>query len=81
MQVFFTFLFLSTGISKPSRPLNDPLHGEVNKYLPVRGHPDLRQAIAEWAVHHKGVSVTAEDVMVGPGSKQLIDLLLLGLQQ
>lgn len=55
-------------------------HAEVNKYLPVRGHPHLRQAIAEWAVHHKGVSVTAEDVMVGPGSKQLIYLLQAVLQ-
>eukprot|EP00435_Cladocopium_sp_Y103_P045644 s194_g13.t1 len=55
-------------------------HAEVNKYLPVRGHPHLRQAIAEWAVHHKGVMVTAEDVMVGPGSKQLIYLLQAVLQ-
>jgi len=50
-------------------------HAEVNKYLPVRGLPELRTAIAQWAVAFKGMKVGAEDVMVGPGSKQLIYLL------
>lgn len=51
---------------------------QVNKYLPVRGLPELRTAIAQWAVAFKGLNVGAEDVMVGPGSKQLIYLLQLG---
>ncbi len=44
-------------------------------YLPVRGLPRLREAVAE---HHRrdvGVECSADDVLVGPGSKELMFLL------
>jgi aspartate aminotransferase len=44
-------------------------------YLPVRGLPALREAVAE---HHRrdvGVECSADDVLVGPGSKELMFLL------
>jgi aspartate aminotransferase len=46
-------------------------------YLPVRGLPKLRETIAE---HHRqrfGIDCSAEDVLVGPGSKELMFLLQL----
>ncbi len=46
-------------------------------YLPVRGLPALREAVA--AYHHKtdGVECRPEDVLVGPGSKELMFLVQL----
>jgi aspartate aminotransferase len=46
-------------------------------YLPVRGLAELRGAVAE---HHRrvdGIECSAEDVLVGPGSKELMFLLAL----
>lgn len=46
-------------------------------YLPVKGLPSLRAAIAE---HHRrvyGIDCTAEDVIIGPGSKELMFILQL----
>jgi aspartate aminotransferase len=46
-------------------------------YLPVRGLDALREAVA--AYHHRmqGVARTADDVLVGPGSKELLFILQL----
>lgn len=46
-------------------------------YLPVRGLPALREAVA--AYHHRqtGVSYDATDVLIGPGSKELMFLVQL----
>jgi aspartate aminotransferase len=46
-------------------------------YLPVKGLPDLRRAVAEH--HHRifGIECSAEDVLVGPGSKELMFILQL----
>lgn len=54
-------------------------HAAENDYLPVRGLPELRTAVA--AHHHArhGLSVTADDIMIGPGSKELIFLTQLVL--
>ena len=46
-------------------------------YLPVRGLLELRETVAE---HHRrkfGIKCSADDVMVGPGSKELMFLLQL----
>lgn len=58
--------------------LRDSAHEK--DYLPVRGLPALRQAVA---AHHDRAAHTgsqAEDVLVGPGSKELIFLLQLAFQ-
>ena len=52
-------------------------HAACKEYLPVRGLAELRQAVAE---HHRrldGIEGVAEDVLIGPGSKELIFLLQL----
>lgn len=41
-------------------------------YLPVKGLPELRQAVAEYHRRVFDVDCDAEDVLVGPGSKELI---------
>jgi aspartate aminotransferase len=46
-------------------------------YLPVKGLPKLRETVAE---HHRrlfGIDCSADDVLVGPGSKELMFLLQL----
>lgn len=44
-------------------------------YLPVRGLPALRVAVADYHRRTNGVTCTEEDVLVGPGSKELMFLL------
>lgn len=59
------------------RPVIDEL--KVNAfqkdYQPVKGLYKLREAIAEYNCKRHGVCLTAEDVIVGPGSKELMFLL------
>ena len=46
-------------------------------YLPVRGLRELRQAVADYLVRRGSGAFTADDVLVGPGSKELMFLLQL----
>ncbi|RLK48186.1 aspartate aminotransferase/hypothetical protein [Alkalispirillum mobile] len=46
-------------------------------YLPVKGLRNLREAVAEYHRRGQGVEVSAEDVMIGPGSKELMFILQL----
>lgn len=59
------------------RPLIDEL--KVNAfqkdYLPVKGLPSLREAVAEYHCKRHGVCHTAESVLIGPGSKELMFML------
>ncbi|KAF0719366.1 Aste57867_1087 [Aphanomyces stellatus] len=51
-------------------------HAHQRDYLPVAGLPELRQDIARWANNKlAGVSYTQEDVLVGPGTKELLFVL------
>lgn len=53
------------------------MYAREKTYLPVRGLPELRQAVAD---HHKqkdGVDVSADSILIGPGSKILMYLLQL----
>ena len=52
-------------------------HAHEKDYLAVRGLPALREAIANFTNHRKGTFATADDVLVGPGSKELMFLLQL----
>lgn len=47
-------------------------HANEKDYLPVLGLFDLRQAVAEHSVRTLGISANATQVMIGPGSKELI---------
>jgi len=46
-------------------------------YLPVRGLQDLREAVAGFHARINGVHRTADDVLIGPGSKELMFILQL----
>ncbi len=46
-------------------------------YLPVKGLMPLREAIAGFNRRRQGIQCTAEDIMIGPGSKELIFILQL----
>jgi aspartate aminotransferase len=47
------------------------------KYLPVRGLFRLRRAVAEYHRRSQGLTTTFNDILVGPGSKELMFLLQL----
>ncbi len=46
-------------------------------YLPVRGLRQLRDAVAEFHRRRSGVEFRGEDVLIGPGSKELMFILQL----
>lgn len=47
-------------------------HAAEKDYLPVRGLPALREAVAQFNQRTLGISCDATQVMIGPGSKELI---------
>ena len=59
------------------QPVVDELkvHAHEKDYLPVKGLYQLREAVADYHCRDHGVCFTAEDVMIGPGSKELMFLL------
>ncbi len=46
-------------------------------YLPVNGLKQLRSAVAEWHYKRQGLDFCEEDVLIGPGSKELMFILQL----
>ena len=46
-------------------------------YLPVKGLLPLREAIAEFNFRYQGIKCSASDIIIGPGSKELIFILQL----
>ncbi|OJJ17145.1 aspartate aminotransferase [marine bacterium AO1-C] len=52
-------------------------HAHEKDYLPVQGLPELCEAVADFHRREDGVNIQAENVMIGPGSKELMFLLQL----
>lgn len=50
-------------------------HAAEKDYLPVRGLSQLRAAVAQYHRFRHGIRSTSEDVLVGPGSKELMFIL------
>jgi len=46
-------------------------------YLPVKGLMQLRGAVADFNFRNQGIKCSPEDIMIGPGSKELIFILQL----
>ena len=46
-------------------------------YLPVKGLPELRTSVADYHRRTQGMACDAQDVLIGPGSKELMFLLQL----
>ncbi|MBN2615791.1 MAG: aminotransferase class I/II-fold pyridoxal phosphate-dependent enzyme [Bacteroidales bacterium] len=53
------------------------LNADQKDYLPVKGLLQLREAVAEFHRKKDNINVTAEHVIIGPGSKELVFLLQL----
>ncbi len=71
------------GLGQSPFPVPEPVvealreNAHQKAYLPVKGLHELREAVAE---HHRrtfGIECTAEEVLIGPGSKELMFLLQL----
>jgi len=52
-------------------------HADRKDYLAVRGLTELRSGVADYHRRRQGLSCSWEDVLVGPGSKELMFLLQL----
>jgi aspartate aminotransferase len=52
-------------------------HAHEKAYMPVKGLSSLREAVAYFNKHTQGIDTLPENVMIGPGSKELIFLLQL----
>ncbi len=51
------------------------LYAPQKDYLHVQGLPELRQAVADFHKKKDGVDRLAENIIIGPGSKELLFLL------
>lgn len=71
------------GLGQSPFPVPEPLvsalraHAVEKEYLPVRGLYELRRAVAHYTERKAGIDRTAEDVLIGPGGKELMFLLQL----
>ncbi len=52
-------------------------HAHQKDYLPVRGLQELRESIAGFNARVHGLKCSPEDILIGPGSKELIFILQL----
>ena len=71
------------GLGQSPFPVPDPVVAELKlnahqkDYLAVKGLRALREAVADYHRLHQGVQCTADDVLIAPGSKELMFLLML----
>ncbi len=71
------------GLGQSPFPVPGPVVEELRAnafqkdYLPVRGLDALRCAVADYHRRTQGAQCTSEDVLIGPGSKELLFLLQL----
>jgi aspartate aminotransferase len=69
------------GLGQSPFPVPDPVaealrrHAHERDYLPVRGLPALREAVAAHLSRHAGLEYDAGRILIGPGSKQLLFLV------
>ncbi|RMH62741.1 MAG: pyridoxal phosphate-dependent aminotransferase [Calditrichaeota bacterium] len=71
------------GLGQSPFPVASPVveelkrHAHEKDYLPVRGLPALQDAVARFHNRKEGTQYSAEDIMIGPGSKELMFILQL----
>jgi len=72
----FKFGFGQSPFQIPEDIVNElKKNSHQNKYLSMQGLPELREAIASYTSKKKNYNYKAENVIVGPGSKELMFLL------
>jgi len=76
-------LIYKLGLGQSPFPVPKPVVDELKvnafqkDYLPVNGLKQLRSAVAEWHYKRQGLDFRAEDILIGPGSKELMFILQL----
>lgn len=71
------------GLGQSPFPVPQPVVDELKvnayqkDYLPVRGLRELRDAVADFNRRRQGIDCSGQDVLIGPGSKELMFLLQL----
>ncbi len=71
------------GLGQSPFPVPEPVVQELQanahqkQYLPVKGLPMLRKTVADYHHRAQGMECNEEDILVGPGSKELMFLLQL----
>ena len=53
------------------------INANKKDYLPVKGLPELREAVSGFKYRYQKIKSSPEDVIIGPGSKELIFILQL----
>tara|TARA_B100000959_G_scaffold48776_1_gene50166 strand:+ start:146 stop:1372 length:1227 start_codon:yes stop_codon:yes gene_type:complete len=72
----FKFGFGQSPFQIPENIVNElKNNSHQNKYLPMQGLPELREAIASYTSKKKNNNYKADNVVIGPGSKELMFLL------
>ena len=72
----FKFGFGQSPFPVPKNLINELRNNaHQNKYLPMQGLEELRKSIAEYTSTKKNFSYTHDNVIIGPGSKELMFLL------
>jgi aspartate aminotransferase len=71
------------GLGQSPFPVPEPVvealrqNAHQKEYLPVKGLPELQEAIAEFNKREHNLKSNPENILIGPGSKELIFLLQL----
>ena len=72
----FKFGFGQSPFQVPTDIVNElKKNAHQNKYLPMQGLSDLRKSIAKYTSIKKNLNYTSNDIIIGPGSKELMFLL------
>ena len=72
----FKFGFGQSPFQIPEDVVNElKKNSHQNKYLPMQGLSELRDAVALYTSNKKGNNYKADNVIIGPGSKELMFLL------
>jgi len=72
----FKFGFGQSPFQIPSNIVNELKNNAYqNKYLPIQGLKELREAIAKYTSTKKNHNYKSENVIIGPGSKELMFIL------
>ena len=72
----FKFGFGQSPFQIPEDIVNElKKNSHQNRYLPMQGLPELREAIASYTSNKKKHNYKADNVIVGPGTKELMFLL------
>ncbi|MEJ2049230.1 MAG: pyridoxal phosphate-dependent aminotransferase, partial [Calditrichota bacterium] len=71
------------GLGQSPFPVPEPVvqalraNAHRKQYLPVKGLPELRSSVANYYHRTQGIECSGEDVLIGPGSKELMFLIQL----